>query len=203
MSNLLQPIEALVEQFQRLPGIGKKTAMRLAYKVVDFTPEQVREFADALLAVGREIAPCPRCFNLSDGGLCPICSDPTRDHSVICVVEDYRTVMAFERVKEYNGVYHVLHGAINPQLGVGPEQLKIPELLQRLRDTDGDGKIEEVILATNPTIEGETTALYLTKLIRPLGIRITRPATGIPVGGDLEYADEATLFRAIENRREY
>jgi len=196
MSELLKPLERLVEQFQRLPGIGRKTATRLAYSIIDFHPDDVEEFADALMDVSRNIVQCPRCFNLSAGGLCDICSDLSRDNSVICVVEDYRTVMAFERIREYRGLYHVLHGAISPSNGVGPEQLRIMELLERLKDEP----IEEMIIATNPTIEGETTAMYLTRLIKPLGIKVTRPATGIPVGGDLEYADEATLFRAIEDR---
>ena len=196
MSELLKPLEKLVEQFQRLPGIGRKTATRLAYSVIDMSPDEVEEFSDALLNVSHNIVQCPRCFNLSSGGLCDICEDPSRDHSVICVVEDYRTVMAFERIREFKGLYHVLHGAISPNADIGPEQLRIYELLQRLKEEE----VEEIIIATNPTIEGETTALYLTRLIKPLGIKVTRPATGIPVGGDLEYADEATLFRAIENR---
>jgi len=196
MSELLKPLEKLVEQFQRLPGIGRKTATRLAYSIIDLRPDEVEEFADALMDVSHNIVQCPRCFNLSSGGLCEICSDLSRDNSVICVVEDYRTVMAFERIREYRGLYHVLHGAISPSNGIGPEQLRIMELLERLKDEP----IEEMIIATNPTIEGETTAMYLTRLIKPLGIKVTRPATGIPVGGDLEYADEATLFRAIEDR---
>jgi len=196
MSELLKPLERLVEQFQRLPGIGRKTATRLAYSIIDMDSHDVEEFSDALLDVCRNIVQCPRCFNLSSGGLCDICNDVSRDQSVICVVEDYRTVMAFERVREYRGLYHVLHGAISPTADVGPDELRIYELLQRLKTEP----VEEIIIATNPTIEGETTAMYLTRLIKPLGIKVTRPATGIPVGGDLEYADEATLFRAIENR---
>jgi len=198
MSELLTPIENLIEQFQKLPGIGRKTAMRLAFNIVEFPPEQVREFADALVDVSTNIVQCPRCFSLSEGGLCSVCADETRDHSVVCVVEDYRTVLAFERVREYRGTYHVLHGSISPNSGTGPEQLRIMELLERIKNEP----IKEMIIATNPTIEGETTAMYLTRLIKPIGIKVTRPATGIPVGGDLEYTDEATLFRAIENRRE-
>ena len=198
MEPMLSPLEKLAEQFQKLPGIGKKTAVRLAFNILDLPSEEVEQFADALLNVSRSIVQCPRCFHLSTGGLWEICSDPGRDQEVLCVVEDYRTVMAFERVREYHGLYHVLHGAISPNANIGPEQLKIKELLARLNNEP----IKEIILATNPTVEGETTAMYLTRLIRPLGIRITRPATGIPVGGDLEYADEATLYRAFEDRRE-
>ena len=191
------PLEKLIEQFRRLPGIGKKTAVRLAFAVLDFTDEQAAQFADAVRGAKEQVKTCSICQNISDGERCSVCADAQRDHSVICVVEDAKAVMSLEKVKEYSGVYHVLHGAISPMDGIGPDKLRIKELMGRL----GDGTVDEVIIATNPTIEGEATAMYLTKLIKPLGIRVSRLAYGIPVGGELEYADEVTLMRAIEGRR--
>ena len=188
----------LVDQFRRLEGIGKKTAMRLAFSVLDFSEDEAADFARAVIEAKTEIHLCKVCQNLASNELCPICESPDRDTSTLCIVEDSRAVFALERVKEYNGIYHVLHGAISPMKNIGPDKLKIKELLERLH---GD-TITEIILATNPTIEGEATASYLSKLIKPLNIKITRLAYGIPVGGDLEYADEVTLFRAIEGRRD-
>ena len=198
MSGYILPLERLIESFERLPGIGHKTAVRLAFSILDGSEDQAKEFADALLNAKKNIVRCKECQNLSDSDLCAVCSDPSRDRSMICVVEDAKAVMALERVKEYHGLYHVLHGALSPVDGIGPEQLTIRELIARLTD----GTVKEVLLATNPNIEGETTAVYLSKLLKPLGIRISRIAYGVPVGGDIDYADEVTLFRAIEGRRE-
>lgn len=197
MSEYIAPLERLIEQFRSLKGIGKKTATRLAFCILDFTDEQTESFTDAVLDAKRSIKQCSRCFNISEGELCPVCSDGQRDSSVVCVVEDAKAVMAFEKVKEYNGVYHVLHGIISPMDGIGPEQLKIKELISRV----AGGGVREVILATNPTIEGETTAMYISKLLKPFEVKVTRLAYGVPVGGDLEYADEVTLFRAMEGRK--
>ena len=196
MAEYILPLERLIEQFRRLPGIGKKTAIRLAFAVLDFTDEEAAQFADAVRGAKEQVCTCSVCQNISDGELCSVCADQDRDRSVICVVEDAKAVM-FEKVKEYGGVYHVLHGAISPMAGIGPDKLRIRELIARL----GDGTVNEVIVATNPTVEGEATAMYLTKLIKPLGIKVSRLAYGIPVGGELEYADEVTLMRAIEGRR--
>ena len=197
MAEYILPLEKLIEQFRRLPGIGKKTAVRLAFSVLDFTEEEARAFADAVIGAKENVKTCRICQNISDGELCPVCADEGRSKSVICVVEDAKAVMSLEKVKEFEGVYHVLHGAISPMAGIGPDKLRIAELMARL----ADGTVEEVIIATNPTVEGEATAMYLTKLIKPLGIRVSRLAYGIPVGGELEYADEVTLMRAIEGRR--
>ncbi len=197
MAEYILPLEKLIEQFRRLPGIGKKTAVRLAFSVLDFTDEEAAQFADAIRGAKEQVRTCSICQNISDGEICSVCADAKRDRSVICVVEDAKAVMSLEKVKEYGGVYHVLHGAISPMDGIGPDKLRIKELIARL----GDGTVEEVIIATNPTVEGEATAMYLTKLIKPLGIRVSRLAYGIPVGGELEYADEVTLMRAIEGRR--
>lgn len=196
METYIEPLMRLVDQFRRLEGVGKKTAMRLAFSVLDFTEDEAADFAHAIIAAKSDIHLCGKCQNLASGELCLICEDSGRDISTICVVEDARAVFSFERVKEYNGLYHILHGAISPMKRIGPDKLKINELMERLQD----GIVTEVILATNPTIEGEATASYLSKLIKPLGIKITRLAYGVPVGGDLEYADEVTLFRAIEGR---
>ena len=171
--------------------------MRLAFAVLDFSEEEAFAFADAVRGAKEQVKTCRICQNISDGELCPICADEKRDRSVICVVEDAKAIMSLEKVREYNGVYHVLHGSLSPMNGIGPDKLKIPELLARL----GSGEVEEVIIATNPTVEGEATAMYLTKLIKPLGIKVSRLAYGIPVGGELEYADEVTLMRALEGRR--
>ena len=188
----------LAEKFGRLEGVGKKSAMRMAFSVLELEPEEVREFAAAIVDAKEKIHLCPICQNLTDREICPICADETRDPSVICVVTDARAVLAMEKVREFRGVYHVLHGLISPMNGITPDQLKIKELLQRV----GEGGVTEVIVATNPTVEGEATAMYLSKLLRPFEIRVTRLAYGVPVGADLEYADEITLFRALEGRRE-
>lgn len=195
MAEYPEVLERLSDMFRRLDGIGKKTATRLALSIVDMDDGSVAEFADALLAVKRELRFCSCCQNISTGDICDICSSEERDHSVICVVEDYRAAMAVEKVREYKGMYHVLHGVISPMRGIGPDKLKIKELLSRL-----DGSVTEVILATNPTPEGEATAMYLARLLAPLGVKTSRIANGMPVGGDLDYADELTLRRAIEGR---
>lgn len=192
------PLARLTEQFERLPGIGAKTAQRLAYHVLKLPKAQAQEFANAILDAHEKIHYCKACCNLTDGDLCPVCRNEKRDHSTICVVEDPRDVIALERTQEYNAVYHVLHGSISPLNGVGPDQLYIKELLARIQK----GGVSEVIMATNPTVEGEATAIYISKLLKPLGVKVTRLAYGIPVGGDLEYADEVTLARALEGRSE-
>ena len=191
-------LERLSEQFARLPGIGSKTAQRLAFQVLSMPQEQAQEFADAILDAKRSIHTCPVCQNLTDEEMCPICADETRDHSTICVVAEPRDVIAMERSREYTGVYHVLHGVISPLNHVGPDDIRIRELLARLQD----GSVQEVIMATNPDTEGEATAMYLSRLLRPIGVKVTRLAYGIPVGSQLEDADEVTLLRALEGRRE-
>lgn len=188
----------LIEQFASLPGIGVKTAQRLAFYMLTLSKEQTDAFANAVVEAHEKIKRCSICQNFTDGEVCSICSAAERDHSTICVVEGPKDVVAFERTREYNGTYHVLNGLISPMDGIGPEQLSVKELLSRL----GDGKVKEVIMATNPTVEGEATAMYLSRLIKPLGVKVTRLAYGIPVGGELEYADEVTLFKALENRNE-
>lgn len=190
------PLILLSEQFAKLPGIGMKTAQRLAYHVMSMPESDVQEFADAMVNARKSIHPCSVCQNFTDGSICSICSDSMRDRTTICVVETPKDVSAFERSGEYNGLYHVLHGLISPINGIGPEQLKIKELLSRINGTD------EVIMATNPTVEGEATAMYIAKLLKPLGVKVTRLAFGLPVGGTLEYADDITLFKALENRNE-
>lgn len=192
------PLSRLVEQFERLPGIGRKSAQRLAYFVLQLPDKEAKAFADAILEAHEKIHYCKVCCNLTDQELCPVCRNETRDRSVICVVEDPRDVMALERTHEFKATYHVLHGVISPLGGVGPEQLCIKELLDRI----SAGGVSEVIMATNPTVEGEATAMYLSRLLKPLGVKVTRLAYGIPVGGDLEYADEVTLARALEGRSE-
>ena len=192
------PLENLVEQFARLPGIGGKSAQRLAFYVLNLPEEEARAFADAILAAKETVTCCPVCQNLTAGGLCPICASPRRDHSVICVVADPRDVAAMERAREYDGLYHVLHGVISPMNHVGPDDLHIKSLLDRV----AQGEVREVIMATNPDTEGEATAMYLARLLRPFGVKVTRLAYGIPVGGHLEFADDATLMRALEGRRE-
>lgn len=198
MAYYAAPIARLLEELERLPGIGPKSAQRLAYHILRGDDDAARRLADAIVDVKRSIRFCKRCFNFAEGELCEICGDPGRDTATICVVEEPRDVVAVERTGEFRGTYHVLQGAISPIDGIGPEQLRVRELVDRLRA----GDVTEVILATDPDIEGETTALYLSRLIRPLGVRVTRIASGLPVGGDLEYADEVTLGRAIEARRE-
>jgi recombination protein RecR len=192
------PLVRLIEQFERLPGVGKKSAQRLAFYVLGLPKEKAAEFAAAILEAKEKIHKCGTCQNLTENALCPVCEDENRDKSLVCVVEDPRDILAFERTKEYGGLYHVLHGLISPMDGVGPEQLHIRELIARV----GKGEIKEAIMATNPTVEGEATAAYLAKLLKPLGIKVTRLAYGIPVGGNLEYADEVTLYRALEGRSE-
>lgn len=192
------PLENLVEQFERMPGIGHKTAQRLAYYVLNLSKTQAEELANAVMEAHTRIHYCERCCNLTDKPLCPICANEARDHSVICVVETPRDAVAVENTHEYKGVYHVLHGSISPLNGVGPDDLTVKQLLMRMT---GD-EISEVIMATNPTVEGDATALYLSKLLKPMGVKVTRLAYGIPVGGDLEYADEYTLAKALEGRNE-
>ena len=191
-------IEKLIENFEKLPSIGHKTAIRLAFHMLDLDQERTDEFISSIVEAKKNLRYCSYCFNISDTDPCQICSSPKRDNSIICVVEDVRDVIAMERTHEFKGVYHVLHGSISPMNGIGPDDIKIKELLARL----ADGSIKEIILATNPRVEGEATAIYLSKIIKPLGIKVTRIAQGIPVGGDLEYTDEVTLSQALEGRRE-
>jgi len=195
---MIKPLARLYEQLRRLPGVGSKTAMRLAYHVLDMSQEDVSLLAKALLEAKQTIHYCSRCFNLCDSELCEICQDEGRDQSVICVVEQPQDLMAMEKTQGFKGVYHVLHGVLSPLDGIGPEQLKIKELLYRLQG----GKVQEIIVATNSDVEGEATAAYLAQLIKPLGIKVSRLAHGLPIGGDLEYADEITLYKALENRRD-
>lgn len=196
-SNAL-PLVLLSEQFARLPGIGMKSAQRLAYHVMTMTDSEAKAFADAIIYAHKTVHTCKLCQNFTDKELCPICADSRRDKSTICVVETPKDITAFERTKEYNGVYHVLHGLISPIDGVTPDKLKIKELLVRIQQ----GNVNEVIMATNPTVEGEATAMYISKLLKPLDIKVTRLAFGLPIGGTLEYADEVTLYKALENRNE-
>jgi recombination protein RecR len=198
MSYYAEPIARLLEELERLPGIGPKSAQRLAFHILKGDDSSAQRLADALIEVKRQIHFCSRCFNFASADLCEYCADTGRDASMICVVEEPRDVVAIERTGELRGVYHVLQGAISPIDGIGPEQLKVRELIDRL----ADGTVTEVVIATNPNVEGETTALYLARLIKPLGIKVTRIASGLPVGGDLEFADEVTLGRALEARRE-
>lgn len=193
-----EPVARLIEALERLPGIGPKTAQRLAFFLLKRPAGEVRELAESLLAVKERIAACSTCFNVTDEDPCRICADPARDPHTLCVVEEPNDLLAMERTGEYRGRYHVLLGALSPLDGIGPEDLKVKELLARL----DAGEATEVILATNPNVEGEATALYLAKLLRPLGVRVTRIARGLPIGGDLEYADQVTLTKALEGRRE-
>ena len=192
------PLDTLTEQFRRLPGIGGKTARKLAYYIVQQSPDRVDEFIAAIRNAKENMHFCSICFNLSSKDPCPICSDDGRDHSIICVVETPQDVQAIERSGDYHGLYHVLHGALSPLDGIGVDDLRIKELLQRLGNTD----VKEVIIATDPDVEGEATALYLARLLKTAGIRVTRIARGLPMGGDIEYADEATLAGAVANRQE-
>ena len=198
MANNIVPRTELIAQFERLPGIGRKTAQRLAFSILEQPPERAEKFAEALVNARRKIHFCKVCQGLTDKEVCDICDDSRRDRSVICVVAEPKDIMAFERTREYAGVYHVLHGVISPLDGIGPDQLRIKELMARL----GSGEVNEIIMATNPTVEGEATASYISRLVKPMGIKVTRLAYGIPVGGDLEYADEFTLARALEGRNE-
>lgn len=197
MADYILPLEQLIEQFAKLPGVGRKTASRYALSLIDWSDESARQFAETILNARAKIGRCKICNNLCEGDTCVVCKDTSRD-PVICVVEDARAVMSLERVRDYRGRYHVLGGVLSPMNGIGPDQLAIDSLLARLNSEE----IEEVIVATNPTVEGEATALYLTKLLKPLEIKVTRLAYGVPVGADLEYADAVTLFRALDGRRE-
>lgn len=192
------PLTKLIEQFERMPGIGKKSAQRLAFYVLDMPTEKAKAFASVILEAHEKIHRCSCCQNLTDQKVCQICSDTKRDSSIICVVEDPKDVIAIERTQEYHGMYHVLHGLLSPMNGIGPDQLTVKELMGRLSDS----RVQEVIMATNPTVEGEATATFLARMLKPMGIKVSRLAYGIPVGGNLEYADEVTLYRAIEGRRE-
>lgn len=198
MSLYAPSIEKLIESFEKLPSIGHKTAQRLAFYMLDLSNEEVKEFTDSIINAKSSLKFCSKCFNISDTDPCNICSNPKRDESIICVVEDVRDVLAMERTHEFKGVYHVLHGSISPMNGVGPDDIKIKELLSRIME----GNIKEIILATNPRVEGEATSMYISKLVKPLGVKVTRIARGIPVGGDLEYTDEMTLTKALEGRSE-
>ena len=198
MSAYSPSIEKLIESFEKLPSIGHKTAIRLAYHMLDMSDDEIKEFTSSITDAKQKLKYCSICFNISDTDPCPICSDTKRDQSTICVVEDVRDIMAMERTHEYKGVYHVLHGTISPLNGIGPDEIKIKELLNRIRDNE----IKEVIIATNPRVEGEATSIYLSKLLKAFNIKVTRIAHGIHVGGDLEYTDEITLMKAMEGRRE-
>ncbi len=197
MSKFIPSINKLIDEFSRLPGIGKKSAQRLAFYVINMEQSDAYNFAESILEVKRKIKYCEKCFNITESELCDICSDPKRDQNLICVVESPRDLIAIENTKEFRGYYHVLHGAISPMDGIGPNEIKIRELILRLQEDDTN----EIIIATNPTIEGEATAMYISKLLKGTDIKVTRLAHGIPVGGDLEYADEITLAKAIEGRR--
>lgn len=197
MAGYAPSLEALIDSFARLPSIGRKSAQRLAFHIISESDEEVNSFIQSILDARSGIHRCSVCCNLTDDDICPICTSKERDRSVICVVEDPRDVMAFERTHEYNGLYHVLHGVISPMNDISPEDICIKELIARL----GDGTVKEVIMAANPTVEGEATSMYISKLIKPFGISVSRLAYGIPVGADLEYADEFTLIRAMEGRK--
>ena len=196
------PIQRLIDELAKLPGIGPKSAQRVAFHLLKVRPEDARALADAIVEAKNKVRLCRLCFNVAEQELCDYCRDPRRDGALICVVQEPPDIVAIERTREYRGVYHVLQGAISPIEGVGPEDLRVAELLDRLKSPpDGGTPVSEVIVATNPNIEGEATAMYLARLIEPLGVKITRLASGLPVGGDLEYADEVTLGRALEGRR--
>lgn len=198
MQEYTMPINRLIEEFSKLPGVGRKTAQRLAFHVINMDDKDVKELSQAILDAKNNIKYCSICCNIADSDPCSICSNKNRNTHVICVVEDTRDVAAMEKIREFNGQYHVLNGVISPMDGIGPEMLNVKELIQRLGNQD----VKEIIMATNPTIEGEATAMYIAKLIKPMGIKTTRIAHGLPVGGDLEYADEVTISKALEGRRE-
>lgn len=200
MSFYSPSIEKLIEGFEKLPSIGHKTAVRLAFHILNATNEETEEFISAIRNAKKNLKYCSKCYNISDTDPCTICSNPKRNENVICVVEDVKDVIAMERTHEFKGVYHVLHGSISPMNGIGPDDIKIKELLSRIQNPENS--VEEIIIATNPRVEGEATAMYISKIIKPLGIKVTRIAHGIPVGGDLEYTDEITLTKALEGRRE-
>jgi len=193
-----EPISKLIDSFSKLPGVGPKTAARLAFFVLDMDEDHVMEFAQSLMNVKRNLTYCETCGHITESDPCMICSDAHRDKAVVCVVQESRDVIAMEKMREFNGMYHVLGGCISPMEGIGPNDINIPSLLKRLQDD----VVQEVILATNPNVEGEATAMYISRLLKPTGIKVTRLAHGLPVGGDLEYADEVTLLRAMEGRRE-
>ena len=197
-NNNVEPLENLIDQFAQFPGIGRKSAVRMAYQVMSMPPKQAMELAKAIEHAKSDLHRCRICQDYTTGDVCKICASQKRDRSIICVVEGPRDIKSIERTHEYNGLYHVLHGLISPMDGIGPEQLHIKELLARI----SAGGVDEVIMATNPTVEGEATAMYIARLLKPMGVRVTRLAYGIPVGGNLEYADEVTLFRALEGRSE-
>lgn len=197
MSYYSPSIEKLIESFERLPSIGHKTAARLAFHILNASEEETNAFINAIQTAKKNLKYCSKCYNISDTDPCTICSNPKRDENIICVVEDVRDIIAIERTHEYKGVYHVLHGSISPMNGIGPDDIKLKELLARIRP-----EIKEVIIATNPRVEGEATAMYISKLLKPIGVKTTRIAHGIPIGGDLEYTDEITLSKALEGRRE-
>ena len=198
MSYYSPSIEKLIESFEKLPSIGHKTAARLAFYMLNLGEQETNEFISSIINAKKSLKYCSKCYNIADTDPCPICSSPKRDESIICVVEDVKDIIAMEKTHEFKGVYHVLHGSISPMKGIGPEDIKLKELLSRLQDNT----VKEIILATNPRVEGEATAMYISKLIKPMGIKVTRIAHGIPVGGDLEYTDEVTLSKALEGRRE-
>ena len=198
MDNLIKPLQDLIEKFRSLNGVGKKNAMKMAFSILDMESSEAFDFAQAILDAKTKVGLCKCCQNISSEEFCPICSSSERDHTLICVVEDYQGMIAIEKVKEYKGVYHVLHGTISPMKQIGPDKLKIKELLDRINNDN----VTEVIVATNATVEGEATAMYLARLLKPLNIKVTRIANGLPVGADIEYADSVTLFRAIQGRHE-
>ena len=198
MTDYIESLQKLSEQFSKLQGVGRKSAMRMAFSLIELDDESAREFAETIIEAKTLIHRCPVCANLTDKDECYVCSDLSRDTGVICVVEDVKALMSIEKVREYKGVYHVLHGAISPVNGITPDKIGIKELVERV----GNGDVREVIVATNPTQDGEVTAMYISKYLKPLGVKVTRLAYGIPVGSDLEYADEVTLGRAIEGRRD-
>lgn len=198
MSTFPSSLERLIEAFARLPGVGSKSAQRMAFYILSLDAAEAKSFADAIIAAKGEVHRCSICQNLTDSDICPVCSDHRRNQSVICVVSDPKDLIAMERSREYNGVYHVLHGVISPMNHIGPDDIAVKELLARINT----GEVSEVIMATNPDTEGEATAMYISRLIKPFGVKVTRIAYGIPVGSNLEFADDATLFRALEGRRE-
>ena len=198
MAEYIESLQKLAEQFGRLQGIGKKNAMKMAFSVLDMTDDEAADFARAIIEAKEKIHLCPICQNITDRDICPICADESRDRKTVCIVSDSRVVMSMEKVREYKGLYHVLHGVISPMNGTTPDKLKIKELLSRI----DEGEIKEVIIATNPTVEGEATAMYLSRLLKNFEIKVTRLAYGVPMGSDLEYADEVTLYRALEGRRD-
>lgn len=199
MNEFILPLEKMVEAFRRLPGVGRKSAERMAFGILSMSESETADFLAAISDGKSSIHPCGCCGNISASELCPICADDTRDKKIICVVEDSKAVLTFEKIKEFRGVYHVLGGVINPRAGVGPDDINISSIIDRIRENEA----EEVMISTNATVEGEATAMYISRIIKPTGVKITRLAYGIPVGADLEYADKLTLLRAIEGRREF